>query len=170
MNCQKNSLSNSAHLRAKENNDKSLIRVNSPLFEERTEITFLGDIRKEFKILIEAAKGDRPDRFGHLKYWKCMLELIPYIIEGEVKTEDLKYIAKEIGFSEDQVRRSLDRFVEKGVLEKTGSKFYHVWKLNSKSFPVIYSLCVRKKLVHIVRHYPALDTIQDVICQNIVQA
>jgi len=134
--------------------------VNSPNVEVCVEILFQGSLKNELQALIESCKGEHPDPFGHLKYWKCMLALIPYVVEGEVKRGYVKDIAKQIGFSEDQVVRSLDRFVDKEVLVKGGIGSYSVWKLDDKRFPIICFLCVKKRLTHIVRHYLALSVTQ----------
>jgi hypothetical protein len=116
------------------------------------EVLFNSDIANEMQTIIYACKGDRKDRFEHVKFWKCMLELIPYIIRMiEIKRSDVKSIAKEIKFSEDQVVRSLDRFAAKNVLVKDFSRFNSVWKLNSELFPVLYFFSKQKKLEHIMR-------------------
>ena len=116
------------------------------------EFLFNSDIANEMKTIICACKGDRQDRFEHVKFWKCMLELIPYIIRMvEIKRSDVKSIAKQIRFSEDQIVRSLDRFAAKNVLIKNSSRFNSVWKLNTEIFPVLYFLSKQKKLEHIVR-------------------
>lgn len=139
------------------------------MVEVDVKIRFQGNLKEELKVLDEACKGDRPDPFGHLKYWKCMIALKPYILENEIRRSDVKEIAKKIGFSEDQVVRSLDRFVDKGVLIKNGRKFYSVWKLNYECFPIINFVCVKKNLAHIVRHYLATDPAQNITSQHIMQ-
>lgn len=149
--------------------NKLLSHSNSPMIEVSVEVCFKGSLKEELQALDEACKGDRPDPFGHLKYWKCMLALKPYIIEGEIKRGDVKEIAKKIKFSEDQIVRSLDRFTQKGILIKSGGKFYSVWKLNRERFPTLSFLCVEKKLTHIVRHYLTLGLPQTSACQHITQ-
>jgi hypothetical protein len=133
--------------------DKEETKPKFPKIDISIEICFEGKIREELEDLDEACEGDRLDTFGHLKYWKCMIKLKPFILEGEIKRSDVKEIAKKIGFSEDQVVRSLDRFVNKGILIKSGSKFHHTWKLNKERLPILYFLCFKKKLTHIVRYY-----------------
>jgi 5'(3')-deoxyribonucleotidase len=116
------------------------------------ETTFNCDIANEMKIMLDACEGDKKDRFGHIKYWKCMLKLIPHIISMvEIKRSDVKSLTKQINFSEDQIIRSLDRFVLKNVLVKHSSRFNSVWKLNSELFLVLYFFSKQKKLEHIAR-------------------
>jgi len=122
-----------------------LTSVSSPLIEIQISLKAL-DINREITLLIKACKGDKRDRFGHINYWKCMLELIPYILGKDIRGEDINIIAKEIKFSRDQVRRSLERFVKKGVLIKEYDKFGYIYRLNRRNFPII-SLLRSKNLM-----------------------
>lgn len=123
-------------------------------------LTFSGGIVAEFNLLIHTCRGDNPDRFGRLNYWKCMLALIPFILEEDIPMSNVNEIAKKIGFSKDQVVRSLDRFVDKDILVKEGHGSYSRWELNEELIPTIYFLCRKRKLTHIVRHHLARNAIQ----------
>ena len=125
-------------------------------------LNFQTSLSVEIASLLEASKGDNPDRFGHIKYWKCMLALIPVLLKKDVSMSDINVIAKEIGFSRDQVVRSLNRFVRKNVLIKSGSGSYTTWKLNKEVFPTLYFLCREKKLTHIVRHWLTLNAVENI--------
>ena len=57
---------------------------NMPNILVETTIRFSGSLSSETDFLIQACKGDHPDRFGHLNYWKCMLALMPFILKNEI--------------------------------------------------------------------------------------
>ena len=122
-------------------------------------LTLSAGIVDEFQLLVNACKGDKRDRFGHIKYWKCMLALIPFILRKDIAKSDTNVIAKKIGFSRSQVDRSLDKFVDKGILIKQGSGSYSLYKLNRESIPAIYFFCRKKMLTHIVRYDLSLSAI-----------
>jgi hypothetical protein len=140
--------------------DARLLQTSFPSVLFEVVITFSQNLQTEIKFLIETCKGDHPDRFGRLNYWKCMLALIPFILERDIPMSNANEIAIKIGFSKDQVVRSLDRFVEKSVLVKEGCASYSLWKLSEDRFPTVYLLCRKRKLTHIVRHHLALNAIQ----------
>lgn len=125
-------------------------------------ISISGGIINEIQSLINSCKGDKKDRFGHIKYWKCMLALIPFILEKDVTMMDINdTISQKISFSKDQIVRSLDRFVEKKVLIRVGKGPYSTWKLNVHLFPTLFFLCRQRKLTHIVRRSLALSVVDD---------
>jgi hypothetical protein len=131
---------------------KPQFQKGSPRVTVSVELLFDGDIVNEIETVIEACKGDRRDRFGHLRFWKCMISLIPFIMyRWEITRSDVKTLASEIGFSEDQIVRSLDRFVEKGILVKDSSKFNSIWRVKQATLPFLYFLCKKKRVEHIVR-------------------
>ena len=130
------------------------VKAYDSIIEVGISLALHADIGAEIKALIEACRGDKRDRFGHIKYWKSMLALIPVVVGREVKSRDISEISRQIGFNPDQVRRSLDRFVDRGVLIKEGTPHSYTWKLNSKRFPLISFLSKKELPTRIVRYFP----------------
>lgn len=137
-------------------------RANTPSALVEVVISFHGSLETEIASLIQACRGDHPDRFGRLNYWKCMLVLIPFILTEDILMANVNEIAKTIVFSKDQVVRSLNRFVLKDILIKSGSGSYTFWKLNDKSFPLLYFICRKKSLTHIMRHWLTYNAIENI--------
>ena len=126
------------------------------------DIGFESNLINEIRLLINACKGDKKDRFGHIKYWKCMLALVPFILEKDITMMDInETISQKISFSKDQIVRSLDRFADKKVLIRIGKGPYSRWKLNKALFPTLFFLCRTRKLTHIVRRQLALSVVND---------
>lgn len=126
-----------------------------PIIEVSVGVILNADVRAELTTLVEACKGDKRDRFGHIKYWKGMLALIPIIISQEVRSNDMSKISEQTGFSPDQIRRSLDRFVDKGVLVKEGLGHSYTWKLNQERFPALSLLSKKRLPPRMVPYYSA---------------
>ena len=125
-------------------------------------IGFESNLINEIRLLINACKGDKKDRFGHIKYWKCMLALIPFILEKDITMMDInETISQRISFSKDQIVRSLNRFADRKVLIRIGKGPYSRWKLNKALFPTLFFLCRTRKLTHIVRRQLALSVVND---------
>jgi hypothetical protein len=143
-------------------------RNNMPNILIEVEVTISEGLADELGLLIHACKGDNPDRFGRLNYWKCMLTLIPSLLKDEITLANVIEISRNIGFSKDQVIRSLNRFVEKGILIRTGRGSYSVWKLEEKRIPALYFLCRRKKLTHIVRHWLTYNAVEDISYSQVI--
>ena len=126
------------------------------------DIGFESNLINEIRLLINACKGDKKDRFGHIKYWKCMLALIPFILEKDITMTDVnETISQKISFSKDQIVRSLNRFADRKVLIRIGKGPYSRWKLNKALFPTLFFLCRTRKLTHIVRRQLALSVVND---------
>ena len=125
-------------------------------------ISFSEGLIHEIQALIDSCKGDKRDRFGHIKYWKCMLALIPFILEKDITMTDVnETISQKISFSKDQIVRSLNRFADRKVLIRIGKGPYSRWKLNKALFPTLFFLCRTRKLTHIVRRQLALSVVND---------
>ena len=135
--------------------------INSDILVEVI-VDFQGNLRNEIELLINACKGDKKDRFGHIKYWKCMLALIPFLLEKDITMSDVnETISQKISFSKDQIVRSLNRFADKKILIRIGKGPHSRWKLNKALFPTLFFLCRTRKLTHIVRHHLALSAVND---------
>jgi len=141
--------------------DRRIANLDSNVIVEIV-IGFESNLINEIRLLINACKGDKKDRFGHIKYWKCMLALIPFILEKDITMMDInETISQKISFSKDQIVRSLDRFADKKVLIRIGKGPYSRWKLNKALFPTLFFLCRTRKLTHIVRRQLALSVVND---------
>jgi len=141
--------------------DRRIANLDSNVIVEIV-IGFESNLINEIRLLINACKGDKKDRFGHIKYWKCMLALIPFILEKDITMTDVnETISQKISFSKDQIVRSLNRFADRKVLIRIGKGPYSRWKLNKALFPTLFFLCRTRKLTHIVRRQLALSVVND---------
>ena len=141
--------------------DRRIANLDSNVIVEIV-IGFESNLINEIRLLINACKGDKKDRFGHIKYWKCMLALIPFILKKDITMMDInETISQRISFSKDQIVRSLNRFADKKVLIRIGKGPYSRWKLNKALFPTLFFLCRTRRLTHIVRRQLALSAVND---------